>query len=73
MSCFDDWYSEPERGTELEALFREALSATKGEGQDELLAVFAELCMRRAWNAACVECLQLGPEHHPMGQARQVH
>ena len=72
MGNFDDWYGEPERGPEIDGLFHDAIKACEGEGSEVLMAVFAELCMRRAWNAACVECLQLDTQQ-AMGATRQVH
>jgi hypothetical protein len=53
---FLDWYSDPERGPEILRALATARSIAGGESEDEVLFLFAEFVMRRAWTCACTEC-----------------
>jgi hypothetical protein len=67
LNCmnFDDWFSEPERGQELQRALNAARAAAKGESDEEMAIYFAQAVMRRAWNAACVECYAALHENRP--------
>ena len=53
---FLEWYSDPERGPEILRALATARSIAGGDGEEEVLFLFAEFVMRRAWTSACSEC-----------------
>ena len=53
---FLEWYSDPERGPEILRALATARSIARDESEDDMLFLFAEFVMRRAWTSACTEC-----------------
>ena len=53
---FLEWYSDPERGPEILRALATARNIARGESEDDVLFLFAEFVMRRAWTSAVTEC-----------------
>jgi hypothetical protein len=48
---FDEWFSDPLRGLEIDALIAKAREQAAGEGEEGFLAILACLAMEHGWNA----------------------
>jgi hypothetical protein len=67
---FLEWYGDPDRGPEIMRALATARSIAGAEGDDEVLFLFAEFVMRRAWTAACGEARGV---EMPMPPERRLH
>ena len=56
---FLEWYSDPDRGAEILRALATARGIAGDENEEEVLFLFAEFVMRKAWTSACTECHRL--------------